>query len=230
MFCSSECEKASNEKRRAQREAEQEKYDEDQRERWIIEELPASFRKLEIIPASISKDDIRAAYEWFSKRRLSGDVRPNLYLHGGTGNGKTYLGLSILKSATLYYTGKQIATGAIARVDGMTFQREIPARLMRDKDDDDTGSLEDFVGPLRDAGILFFDEVDKLTGSNRVSLEFFALLNDRIERDVMTIIASYAPPVEVVKLFERSGDGMLGVQIARRIADFFQIIHMKGQQ
>lgn len=200
------------------------------RENWIAETLPPGFLRHDGIPPGVDSAGMQAALTWFD---LSGkdETYRNLYLHGPSGIGKTWTCNAIIKAAAATMSGWKLNAGQIVRTDGTEFQREIPARLSRNKkkNDDNTeqGTLDEYLHPLQSAPLLIFDELDKLKGTPRVCVEFFSLLNLRIEQEQQTILASFGSPIVVARLFEGATDKQLGIQVARRLLDFFAIIELK---
>lgn len=209
-----------------QRRAAAAKLDSDQKKQWIEANLPPGFRRSLGLPNGVDATGHLAAVQWFDS--LTKQKAPNLhlYVHGESGIGKTWTCNAITLAAAHKRKGIELRDNWIVRTDGIELQREIPSRVMSN----DQGALDELLDPMRRAWILIIDELDKMTGSERVTSEFFSLLNERIEHEQTTILASFAEPADIIHLFNRRNEKQLGVQIVRRVVDFFTIIHMrKGQ-
>ena len=219
--------KAKWERERPQREAFA-KVEAIKREDWLCDFLPRWFQLLDgETPDEVDKVGLADVLKHDCDIEIDGRARYGLYLHGASGSGKTFSSLALVRQAAEGYSSRGLNRDAIVRTNGMEFQKRVAAlSFAPDKDDDGNAilTLEDFLAPMYAAGLLIFDEADKLNGSARVSQEFFALLDARLEKEVPTVLISFGSPIELAKLLDSKGDKCIGQQVARRIKDFFTVI------
>jgi chromosomal replication initiation ATPase DnaA len=115
-----------------------------------------------------------------------------LFVHGGTGVGKTHLvhavGNALRRTAAL--------TGPVACVSGSQFVDELIAALQE-------GTVDRWRARYRSAGALIVDDVHALAGKERSQDELFHLFNALHSAGKQLVLASDRPPSEIGELEAR---------------------------
>ena len=115
-----------------------------------------------------------------------------LFVHGGSGVGKTHLvhaiGNALRRTTTL--------TGPVACVSGAQFVDELIAALQ-------DGSVDRWRARYRAAGALIVDDVHALAGKERSQEELFHLFNALHSAGKQVVLASDRPPSEIGELEAR---------------------------
>lgn len=114
-----------------------------------------------------------------------------LYLHGGSGTGKTHLLTAIVQEFR-----SMLGEGAAVVLDGPSFVTSHAPELARRE-----------ATPLREAlaatACIAIDGIDALAGRDLAQEELFHLLNDALDRGVQVVVTGRVPPGRLTPCSER---------------------------
>lgn len=152
---------------------------------------------------------IELGKNWANQRPLK-----SLYIYGDWGSGKTtfvYAILRYLQDIHFERTPSQIVspyTGELERnfispiyVKHLT-GKDLDAKLLKASRYEDGDEYE--IQNFSDCQILFIDDIDKVSGSQRLKLQIFEIINRRKITNKPTIITSNLAPSELTETFDGS--------------------------
>lgn len=137
------------------------------------------------------------------------DERPGLYVVGTTGSGKT-------RTALLWGRKAAHRWQDVRYVRAARFASEVISRTRSAG-----GGFEAWIEEMRDADVLVIDELEKLKPSERVLVETFDLVEDRLAFGMTTVFLSNEDPLSFSKGLKDKAycDAML-----RRLTEFCSLL------
>ncbi len=119
----------------------------------------------------------------------------SLYLHGPYGSGKTTFAFALVREYLRHWTTQRYAWASFMTA------RQLDSRLLEAiRGDGDSWLLERYGHEE----LLFLDDIDKVTPSDRFKSQMFEIINYRLMNNLPTIITSNCEPDELASLFDGS--------------------------
>lgn len=137
-----------------------------------------------------------------------GDAYNPLFIHGGTGLGKTHLLMAIANQIKLYKPSLRVLYATCEQ-----FVNQMVESLSKGK-----LSPQDFRNKFRNVDVLLIDDVQFLSKKQSTQVEFFHTFNELVMQNKQVVLSSDRPPEEIEFLEERlktrfSGGLLADVQI-----------------
>lgn len=122
------------------------------------------------------------------------DKKLSLYFYGDWGSGKTTLSFALIR-----YLMQTVAKKRYFFPNYIT-GKDLDSRLLKaiKSDCGDRAEIERWT----DVNLLFIDDLDKVTATERFKMQLFELINNRMSRNLQTIITTNCSPQEISELID----------------------------
>jgi len=130
----------------------------------------------------------------FGRKLMQSYPIPSLYLYGVWGSGKTTFAFALIRELMRWMPIQNYFW------PNYMFSRDLDNALLRavKSDDGDTYEIEKWI----ESDLLFIDDVDKVTATERFKMQLFDIVNKRMMKSRPTIITSNARPNDLSQIID----------------------------
>lgn len=155
---------------------------------------------LSVIPEEYSKITLEECKELpaklltFGEEWAKGQPLKSLYLYGTYGSGKTTFAFAIIRKHL------QLLNGRWYFWPNYLTGRQLDTALLKASKHDDGDEWE--LEKHSESDLLFIDDIDKVTGTERFKVQLFEIINRRLIGNKPTIITSNCQPMDLGSLLD----------------------------